>query len=1059
MCSFVDKFAPHLIFLSEPQLFTCDLSPALSMFKGSYECYLNSDDTFCPELPLITRKPVGGTMALWRQELDPYVRVLPSTTSAVLPILLAIPGLAKSIHISVYLPTSGRDAEFLCALAALDTCVQQAGEDFACPIYIRGDFNVNPKNIHRAKIFETFCSKHSLLSLDLNHPTHHHFTGEGASDSQLDLLLYLGPPDHAESLTTILCSLTNPLVESHHDLIVSDFTSERGNIIPCPNLISAPRVENDRVKICWDEANIPAYEDLAGPSLASIRERVSGPLGPASFDILLSSTYDALNLSAQATNKYHELGRPHIPRPSLHPEVRQAQWTRLKATEDLRAALHHERNGLRLSDFAQTASDAVTAARLKSSDAKCELRRLTRDVKRKEGQLRDTRLASVLSSNPAALYSFMRKSKSGEVRDIHQLKVGAKTYSGSSVPDGFYDSLSSLKAPDMTSITNSASYKQYSSDYEHILEICQSGLKIPNLSLEQAVSLLRSLKPDVNDLNSVTPAHFINAGREGFVHFAFLLNCIIDNINLSSLDSLNSVWAMVLFKGHGKERESDRSYRTISTCPLLSKALDKHVGSLFETGWAAAQASTQFQGSGSSHELAALLLTETIQHSLYVSKQPVYVLLLDAQSAFDRILRELCIRAAFLAGSHGQGLIFLDNRLKNRKTFVEWAKVLMGPICDKLGVEQGGILSDRLYKLANNAELILTQDSGLGSQLGPVHVASIGQADDVALVSNCPHKLQALLGLALEYAAKYHVTMVEEKTKLLCYSPPGFEQINAYWEIVLPISMSGFCIPFSTEAEHVGILRSSVSGASAAVLARMTAHSRALFAVLPAGLARRHSGNPAAALRVELLYALPVLLSGLAAMVLGKPEIEALDHHHKVKLEGVLRLYPSTPLPVVYFLAGCLPASAVLHLRQLTLLAMVARLGADCPLHQYGVFILSNPPPRPRSSSALPWFTQIRHICLQYNLPDPLEILGAPPSKAVWKPLIRRKVEQFWRAKLLAHVATLPSLSHLRATHMSLTSPSPLLTSCGSSGYEVKKMTVQVRMLSSRYRTCYFPRH
>ena len=442
-----------------------------------------------------------------------------------------------------------------------------------------------------------------------------------------------------------------------------------------------------------------------------------------------------------------------------------------------------------------------------------------------------------------------------------------------------------------------------------------------------------------------------------------------------------------------------------------------------------------------------------------MSKQPVYVLLLDAQSAFDRILRELCIRAAFLAGSHGQGLIFLDNRLKNRKTFVEWAKVLLGPILDKLGVEQGGILSDRLYKLANNAELILTQQSGLGSQLGPVHVASIGQADDVALVSNCPHKLQALLGLALEYAAKYHVTMVEEKTKLLCFSPPGFERVNAYWEIVLPISMSGFCIPFSTEAEHVGILRSTKSGASAALLARMTAHTRALFAVLPAGLARRHSGNPAAALRVELLYAQPVLLSGLAAMVLSKQDLEALDHHHKVKLEGVLRLYPCTPLPVVYLLAGCLPASAVLHLRQLTLLAMVARLGPDCPLYQYGAFILSNPPPPTRSSSALPWFIQVRHLCHQYDLPDPFEVLCSPPTKAKWKPLIKRQVEEFWRVKLLAHVTSLPSLSHLRATHMSLISPSPLLTSCRGSGFEVKKMTVQVRMLSGRYRTCYFRRH
>ena len=55
-------------------------------------------------------------------------------------------------------------------------------------------------------------------------------------------------------------------------------------------------------------------------------------------------------------------------------------------------------------------------------------------------------------------------------------------------------------------------------------------------------------------------------------------------------------------------------------------------------------------GTGSSHELAALLLTETIQFSLFHAKEPIFVLLLDALSAFDKILRELCIRAAFLLG-------------------------------------------------------------------------------------------------------------------------------------------------------------------------------------------------------------------------------------------------------------------------------------------------------------------------------------------------------------------------------------------------------------------------
>ena len=76
------------------------------------------------------------------------------------------------------------------------------------------------------------------------------------------------------------------------------------------------------------------------------------------------------------------------------------------------------------------------------------------------------------------------------------------------------------------------------------------------------------------------------------------------------------------------------------------------------------------------------------------------------------------------------------------------------------------------------------------------------------------------------------------------------------------------------------------------------------------------------------------------------------DHHHKVTLERLLRLYPCTPAPVVYLLAGCPPARATLHLRQLSLLGMVARLGPTSILHKLGVHILNNPPQQSRSPSS-----------------------------------------------------------------------------------------------------------
>ena len=146
------------------------------------------------------------------------------------------------------------------------------------------------------------------------------------------------------------------------------------------------------------------------------------------------------------------------------------------------------------------------------------------------------------------------------------------------------------------------------------------------------------------------------------------------------------------------------------------------------------------------------------------------VLMLDAKSAFDKVLPENIIKNAFIAGSRGQGLIYLADRLKNRKTYVEWDKHLMGPIHDTLGVEQGGCLSDRLYKLTNNAQLSVAQDSGLGLNLHGVSISSIGQADDTCLFSNSIFKLQDLLHLTSAYCAKYNVELVPKKNKLLCFT-------------------------------------------------------------------------------------------------------------------------------------------------------------------------------------------------------------------------------------------------------------------------------------------------
>ena len=173
------------------------------------------------------------------------------------------------------------------------------------------------------------------------------------------------------------------------------------------------------------------------------------------------------------------------------------------------------------------------------------------------------------------------------------------------------------------------------------------------------------------------------------------------------------------------------------------------------------------------------------------------------------------------------------------------------------------------------------------------------------------------------------------------------------------------------------------------IMARLSAHTRAVMAVLPCGMAKGHSGNPAASLRVERLYDCPLLLSGLSSLVLKNSELTVIHHHYKVILQRIIKLiklHQNSPECVVMFLSVSLPATALVHLGMLGLLGMIARLGPNNILHKRGIqVLLSNTPGKS-------WFTQIRSICQEYGLQDPLITLQSPSSKDSWKSLTKSKV-------------------------------------------------------------------
>ena len=84
----VNQYSAKLIFISEPQVYKCDLTTLIQPFIGSYDSYLNSEDVHDLELPLTYPRAKGGTMVMWHKSLSPHLKVLETSSSSYFSVLL-----------------------------------------------------------------------------------------------------------------------------------------------------------------------------------------------------------------------------------------------------------------------------------------------------------------------------------------------------------------------------------------------------------------------------------------------------------------------------------------------------------------------------------------------------------------------------------------------------------------------------------------------------------------------------------------------------------------------------------------------------------------------------------------------------------------------------------------------------------------------------------------------------------------------------------------------------------------------------------------------------------
>ena len=288
-------------------MYQADIPMYMKHFQGDYSFALNSEDLHVPDLALNKTRSKGGTLIMWKHALDPYITVA-----------LFIPQLfyQSSFINQAFNPASILAFTSLQLEKILSISLNYQVWKLSLKIpwinhqilqYLYG----GRTNEIRVKIFTSFAQEYQLARVPINLHTYHHFMGHGQSDSELDVILFSDLPGFSEGILAIQCNLLHPLVDSHHDLLVSTSSLPVKSEAPQqnPQNIIAPIVTNTRQRIVWSEEGISKYQVIVANLLQELRSHWLDPSKQSCISILIQATNFIMDFAASSTNKTISLSK------------------------------------------------------------------------------------------------------------------------------------------------------------------------------------------------------------------------------------------------------------------------------------------------------------------------------------------------------------------------------------------------------------------------------------------------------------------------------------------------------------------------------------------------------------------------------------------------------------------------------------------------------------------------------------------------------------------------------------------------------------------------------
>jgi len=222
-------------------------------------------------------------------------------------------------------------------------------------------------------------------------------------------------------------------------------------------------------------------------------------------------------------------------------------------------------------------------------------------------------------------------------------------------------------------------------------------------------------------------------------------------------------------KGTKASLSNSDKYRSIAISSLISKIFDHVI--IIRQAETLKTSDYQFGFKPqSSTVLCSTMVIETIQYYTENGNRPVYLLLLDASKAFDKVSYDVLFNILLDKCMCPRIVKLLYYMYTHQSCYVNWCNVNSDNFNISNGVKQGGVISPLLFSIYIDNLFVRLRQSGLGCHIGLTYAGSFGYADDVALIAPSLYCLKEMILICEKFATAHSITFNPSKSKLLCFN-------------------------------------------------------------------------------------------------------------------------------------------------------------------------------------------------------------------------------------------------------------------------------------------------